>query len=37
MTAAFVLTWANLPIVTVVALLVPFYMFSGGTQVSQPA
>jgi hypothetical protein len=29
MTAAYVLTWANLPIVAVVAQLVPFYMFSG--------
>ncbi|WIA13733.1 hypothetical protein OEZ85_007284 [Tetradesmus obliquus] len=26
--AAYILTWANLPIIAVVALLVPFYMFS---------
>jgi hypothetical protein len=30
LTAAYVLSWVNLPIVAVIALLVPVYMFSGG-------
>jgi hypothetical protein len=29
MEAAYILTWANLPVIAVVALLVPVYMFSG--------
>jgi hypothetical protein len=35
MRAAYALAWANVPIVVVVALLVPFYMFSGELKSSE--